>query len=95
MSNSNAVYVVALIIGVATLGRGIFVGENVAVEALEKSGYSDVQITSSGWFFVGMRGCSEKDAAKFVATATNVNGDRVEDIIICSGWPFKGATVRF
>ena len=91
----NAVIMIAVILGVAGLTRGALVSEATAIQALQKSGYTDIQIESSAWFAVGLRGCSEKDAARFVASATNPNGAFVEKIIVCSGWPLKGVTIRF
>ena len=73
--------------------RGIFVDQKIAVDTLEKQGFSDVKITEKDWFMVGLRGCDGGDAAKFVAEATNPIGKKVE-IYVCSGWPFKGATIR-
>ena len=81
--------------GAVALARGALVPESKAVEALQKSGYTDVKIRSSAWLVVGLRGCSEKDAAMFRASAINSAGQRVDDIIVCSGWPLKGMTVRF
>lgn len=97
MSNvrMNLLVGLAIMFGAAAFARGALVPENEAIEALQKSGYTDVRIRSSAWFAVGLRGCSEKDAAMFRASATNSTGQRVDDIIVCSGWPLKGMTVRF
>lgn len=76
-----------------TFFRGIFVDSDRATRALKKQGYENVQILEKNWFVVGLRGCDEKDAAKFVARATNPAGKIVE-VNVCVGWPFKGATVR-
>lgn len=75
------------------LFRGAFADSRVAMRALETQGYSNVQITNHQWFLVGFRGCDEKDAAKFSATAMNPVGRQVE-LFVCTGWIFKGATVR-
>lgn len=72
---------------------GVFVNQSEAVNALETQGFKDVQITDKDIIFLSWRGCSETDAAKFEATATNSNGQRV-NLFVCSGWPFKGSTIR-
>ena len=73
--------------------RGIFASEDLAIRALEKRGYSNIQITDHKWFCVGLRGADTQDAAMFEATATNPVGEEVE-VYVCRGWPFKGGTVR-
>lgn len=73
--------------------RGIFVKENVAIKSLEKQGYSNVEVTKRGWFFVGFSGCDMNDASKITTNATNPAGKQIE-IFVCTGWPFKGATIR-
>lgn len=73
--------------------RGLWVNENVAVRALETQGYQNIQVVDHVWFAVGMRGCGEKDAARFTVRATNALGKNVE-LYVCSGWIFKGATIR-
>lgn len=92
--------VVALIIGtifllifIAAIGRGALVSEDVAVAALETQGYSNIRIESSAWFAVGLRGCDSRDAAKFNAVAINPAGKEVH-LFVCTGWLFKGATIR-
>lgn len=74
-------------------GRGAFVDKSVAERALETQGYSNVKIIDHSWFAVGLRGCDEKDAARFTATATNPAGREVQ-LYVCTGWLFKGATIR-
>jgi len=73
--------------------RGVFVKENLANRSLEKQGYNNVEVTNKDWFFVGFRGCDMNDAAKITANATNPAGKQTE-IFVCTGWPFKGATIR-
>ena len=84
---------VVVVIFVLSLFRGTWVDESIAVRALEKQGYSDVQITDHSWFMVGLRGCGRSDAAKFTATAKNPVGQEIE-CFVCTGWLFKGATIR-
>ena len=73
--------------------RGVFADENAARESLKKQGYSKVRIIDKSFFMVGLRGCDEKDAAKFTVKAVNPAGILVE-VYVCTGWPFKGATIR-
>ena len=82
---------VVLVIG--GICRGILVEESVAVRALEIQGYTDIEIVDHAWCFVGFRGCDRNDAARITATATNPVGRRVE-VYVCSGWLFKGSTIR-
>tara|TARA_B100000508_G_C11435908_1_gene266012 strand:+ start:956 stop:1234 length:279 start_codon:yes stop_codon:yes gene_type:complete len=85
-----ALVVVAMAVG---FGRGALVGDAKVYTALENLGFTEIQVTDKAWFLVGMRGCSERDAAMFTATAVNPVGKRVTTTV-CVGWPFKGATVR-
>ncbi len=73
--------------------RGLWADKSTALRALEKQGYSDVRIIDHSWFMVSVRGCSNSDAAKFTALAKNPVGKEVE-CFVCTGWPFKGATIR-
>ena len=85
--------VIVLLLVIGSCSRGAFVNQDVAVKALDTQGYSNVKITDRAWFAVGMRGCDEKDAARFTATATNPIGKKVQ-VYVCTGWIFKGATIR-
>ena len=85
--------VVIVVAIVLSIFRGLFVDQLIAVRALEKQGYENIQISEKDWFIVGLRGCDGKDAAKFVARATNSLKKEVE-LNVCVGWPFKGATIR-
>ena len=74
-------------------GMGIFANQNVAVRTLEAQGYSNIQIVDHAWFVVGLRGCDEKDAARFTAKVTNPAGKPAE-VYVCTGVIFKGGTIR-
>lgn len=74
--------------------RGCHVDESVAHETLEKAGFTNVEVTEHNWFFISWQGCSNSDAARFVAMADNPKGNRVE-VYVCSGWLFKNATIRY
>ncbi len=73
--------------------RGAFVNKDIAVRALEKQGYSNIEIINHQYFLVGWKGCDDKDAAKFTARAINPTGNKVE-VFVCTGWFLKGATIR-
>lgn len=60
-----------------------------ATALLETQGYEDIQITGFKFF-----GCSEDDLSRTGFIATGMNGQQVEGVV-CSGWFFKGATIRF
>jgi hypothetical protein len=73
--------------------RGAFAPEEQAVRALQTQGFSLVRIEERSFFFVAFRGCDGSDAAMFRAHALNPANREVE-VYVCTGWPFKGATVR-
>ncbi|MEK7650302.1 MAG: hypothetical protein AAB364_00270 [Patescibacteria group bacterium] len=73
--------------------RGCTVSDQVAIKALETSGFSDIKIVDHSWFAIGVRGGSDSDAARFTAEATNPVGKRVT-VEVFTGWLFKGATIR-
>lgn len=61
----------------------------MAVDALHKQGFTDINITDKSWLFVGFIGCGDDDSVKFTATAKN----ETVEIYVCAEW-FKGATIR-
>jgi len=85
--------IVVIILIFLSVGRGAFADQGVAVRALEAQGYSNIQIVDKAIFLVGMRGCDEKDAARFTAKATNPAGKPAE-VYVCTGMIFKGGTIR-
>ena len=97
MDEENTIFIIFGIIVLIVVGfstaAGIFVNESVAVEALQKQGFTDINITKKDWFLVGFKGCGDDDSVKFTAAAKNPRNETVE-IYVCSGWLFKGATVR-
>jgi len=72
---------------------GTCVSKESTVNAVEKQGYSNIEVLDKNVFFVSWRGCSGSDDAMFTMKATNSVGKDVE-IMACAGWPFKGVTVR-
>jgi hypothetical protein len=61
--------------------------------AMRTHGFTNVTIQDMSWFVVGFRGCQADEAAKFEVTATNPIGQQVS-FLVCTGWPFKGGTIR-
>lgn len=93
-----SIFLGLMVIGAIAIIAGLMVtGSCVdsagAVKAAEVQGFTNVELSGHDWFMVSLRGCSRSDAAKFRMQATNVQGQRV-DIYVCSGWLFKGHTVR-
>ena len=82
-----------IVLFLGSCARGALISEDIAVRALDTQGYSDITITDHSWFAIGMRGCDEKDAARFTATTKNPAGKEVQ-VYVCTGWIFKGATIR-
>lgn len=93
MRSTVLIYIIFLIIAIFLVSAGNFVDESVAVEALHKQGFTDIKIIEKDWLFVGYRGCSDDDSVKFTAIAKNPRNETVE-VYVCSGWLFKGSTVR-
>lgn len=91
--NNFTIWLMFLVVVVIALCRGMLVDESKAVRHLQTLGFSNIEITDKSWLFVPFLGCSEKDAAKFTANATNPAGGNVQ-VEVCVGWPFKGATLR-
>lgn len=93
METGNIIVGIAFIIIIGIiLSTGYFIDEKVAVDALHKQGFTDINITDKSWLFVGFIGCGDDDSVKFIATAKNPRNETVE-IYVCAGW-FKGATIR-
>jgi len=82
---------------VAVFGLYLFGGHLVDQGRVERlltdQGMTDVSVTHRATLFVNMRGCGERDLAKFTADATNANGKRVT-VTVCGTWPFGGVTMR-
>ena len=83
--------VIAITVGLMMTGSCVDSAD--AIKAAEVQGFTDVELSGHDWFAVSLRGCSRSDAAKFRMQATNHQGQRVS-IYVCSGWMFKGHTVR-
>lgn len=79
---------VLLLIVLFGLFGGKFANQEIAERALEKQGFSNIQIISHQWAFVKWHGCSYNDVAKFKAKATNTAGKKVE-VSVCTGWRLR------
>jgi hypothetical protein len=86
-----AALIILVILGV--MFRGMLVSESVAKNAAETQGFTQVEVTDRAIFFVAQRGCSKSDSVRFTVKAVNPAGKRVK-FYVCSGWIFKGATIR-
>jgi len=88
------IYIFALLILICfTLGRGACTNVSTAITAVENMGFTESKVVDKNIFFVGFKGCSDKDAALYKIQAKNPAG-KVVIVDVCLGWPFKGATVR-
>lgn len=91
MSVLLILFIIVVLVGYTC--RGACADSTETKQAIEKQGYSNVKITDKSIFFVGWRGCSSNDAIQYDVTAKNPK-DQTVDLIVCSGWPFKGVTIR-
>lgn len=79
METGHIILVIVFIIMVGILlTAGYFTDEKVAIDALHKQGFTDINITDKSWLFVGFRGCGEDDSVKFTATTKNPRNETVE-----------------
>jgi hypothetical protein len=85
--------VVVLMILVSVIGCGFMSDEDQAIRAATNLGFTEVKVESRVVFFLRWRGCSESDDAGFTVIGKNPRGQRVK-LLVCVGWPFKGATIR-
>lgn len=67
-------------------------GSKEAEQYVERSGYTDVDLTDTSIFAVGFKGCDKGDTVKYSFEATAPNGTNSE-VIVCKGL-FKGGTLR-
>lgn len=76
-------------------GRGIFIGKDVAIRAIEAQGYGNIDVTDRAWFRIGINGCNMTDAVRFMAKVTNSAG-KPEEVFVCTDKRlfFDGGTVR-
>ena len=86
--------VVILLFMAASVGRGFLVNSADALRAASAQGFSQATITQELRILPGFAGCDGGDAAGFHMTGINSKGDKVT-FTACSGWPFKGITIRY
>ncbi len=89
---SNTLFFIALLF--CALFAGQLIDNSTAIKALESQGYSNITIVNKAWVAVQFRGCGAGDAARFDTVAINPIGQKVDTVYICSGWIFKGSTLR-
>ena len=76
--------------------RGVFVSRDKATAAASAQLGAQVELGPKHVWFNHWRGCEKGTAAMFkVLPYTNSQGVLVSNAIVCSGWPFKGITIRF
>lgn len=82
-----------LFIGAFGFGcAAIIADEGKAISALEKAGFTNVQITGKS-YFAALTGCGEDDVVSYNATATNPQGQTVK-VGVCLGI-LKDTTIRY
>lgn len=85
--------IMAVIMLMAMAGCGFLADEDQAIRAATNLGFTEVKVESRAVAFLKWRGCSKSDDAGFTVTGKNPHGQRVT-LLVCVGWPFKGATIR-
>jgi hypothetical protein len=85
------VIVVALVVN---LVPGFLVNSNDALRAVQNAGYTQPTIVAEHRFLASFAGCDTGDSAGFEVDAINAQNQHVK-ILVCIGWPLKGATIRF
>ncbi len=73
--------------------RGCMVSADVAIRAVEASGYTEARVVARHDVFPALSGCGSDDAAGFDVRARNSQG-QVVTLLVCSGLMVKAATVR-
>lgn len=89
---SFASFIIVIFLTIGYIIRGILVDKEKAIKVLEYQGYTQVRIVDKSWFLVGWRGCSDGDAVRFTAEASNPVGLKVK-VYVCMGI-IKGGTIR-
>lgn len=85
--------VVVLMLALMLAACGLLVDDSDATRAVTNMGFTNPVVIDKDVVAVEWAGCSEEDAAAYTIAATNPRGVRVS-LLVCVGWPFKGATVR-
>lgn len=87
----SILFVIAVLFLVGS--RGCMVSADVAIRAVEASGFSDPKVVARHDVFPSLSGCANDDAAGFDVQARNAQGQPVL-LLVCSGLLVKAATVR-
>ena len=74
--------------------RGACVEPTEAKDTLALHGYTQAEVGSRAFLFVGLRGCDSTDAARILFKAVPPGGKEPQWGYVCTGWPFKGGQVR-
>ena len=75
---------------------GSLVHESQAQQVAQSNLSMNAEIGARSVWFVAYKGCDASDVALFeVKPYIGLDGKTVDNAIICSGFPFKGMTVRF
>ncbi len=86
--------VLIVVVSVFILFRGFMVDDEDLRQPVRTAGYTDVGIIDKTRVFSWTAGCDSGEAVAADIKAKNAKGE-VVDLIVCRGWPFKGATVRY
>jgi hypothetical protein len=78
---------------VAFEGRGCFVSDREAKQAVQDAGYFEAQIISRSNWFTFLEGCEGNDAAAFRVRVADAKR-KPSIVVACSGWPLHGFSVR-
>ena len=81
--------IIALGLGLIAIIATGCTDENATRSTLQKSGYTDIEITGYSWFE-----CGKDDTFHTGFKAKNPHGDVVEGTVCC-GMVFKGCTIRY
>lgn len=97
---SIAYYIFMLAIFVIAILWYPVMGSIVQIDQAQKVAHANLspnaEIGTKSIWFVNWKGCDRTDVALFnVLPYTGQDGKVVNNAIICSGFPFKGMTVRF
>ena len=88
-----AIGVFALLFLVASLFRGLMVDPKESLRVADTFGFRNVAIVSTQWFLPLFAGCDAGDALAVNLAVTDQQG-RTAAVLACSGWPWKGWTMR-
>ena len=91
---STAFIIITMYTLFLSTGCGAIVSEEVAFNAAETAGFTDVFVTNKTIVFVDLRGCGKDDDVRFSITAKN-SADKIVEFYVCAGWLTKAPTIRY